>query len=68
MKSKTMINLGNSLVVQWLVLGAFTAVAPGSIPGWGTNIPQDARCGQKKKNKDKFILSKLKTFFKMLLL
>ena len=30
----------NSLVVQWLRLHAFTARAPGSIPGQGTNIPQ----------------------------
>ena len=28
-----------SLVAQWLGLGAFTAVAPGSIPGQGTKIP-----------------------------
>lgn len=25
--------LGNSLVVQWVELGAFTAVSPGSTPG-----------------------------------
>ena len=29
---------GNSLVVQWLGLSAFTAVGPGSIPGQGTRI------------------------------
>ena len=29
---------GNSLVVQWLGLSAFTAVGPGSIPGKGTRI------------------------------
>ena len=29
---------GNSLVVQWLELDAFTAMAPGSIPGWGTPV------------------------------
>ena len=40
---------GNSLVVQWLVLRAFTAECPGSIPGRGTKIPQAARCGQKTK-------------------
>ena len=28
---------GNSLVVQWLGLCAFTAVGPGSIPDKGTN-------------------------------
>ena len=27
---------GNSLAVQWLGLGAFTAEGTGSIPGWGT--------------------------------
>ena len=38
-----------SLVVQWLGLGGFTAVGPGSIPSWGTKIPQAAQHGQKKK-------------------
>ena len=33
-------NIGNSLVVQWLGLSAFTAEGPGSIPGPGTKIPQ----------------------------
>ena len=41
--------LGNPLAVQWLGLGAFTALALGSIPGPGTEIPQAARCSQKKK-------------------
>ena len=31
---------GNSLVVQWLGLCTLTAKSPGSIPGWGTKIPQ----------------------------
>ncbi|XP_073666661.1 sialidase-1 isoform X2 [Tursiops truncatus] len=31
--------VGNSLVVQWLGLSAFTAMGPGSIPGWETKIP-----------------------------
>ena len=31
---------GNSLAVQWLGLGAFDAVAWGSVPGWGTKILQ----------------------------
>ena len=31
---------GNSLMVQWLGLHAFTAKGPGSIPGQGTKIPQ----------------------------
>ena len=30
----------NSLVVQWLGLHTFTAKDAGSIPGWGTKIPQ----------------------------
>ena len=30
---------GNSLVVQWLGLGVFTAVGLDSIPGRGTKIP-----------------------------
>ena len=40
-------NLGTSLVVQWLRLGAFTAVGPGSNPGEGTNILQATQHGQK---------------------
>ena len=42
---------GNSLVVQWLGLCAFTAVGPGLIPGRGTEIPQATRNGQKEKKK-----------------
>ena len=42
-------NLGNSLVVQWLGLRAFTAEGSGSIPGQGTKIPQAVWQGQKKK-------------------
>ena len=42
--------MGNSLVVQWLGLHAFTAEGPGSIPGWGTKIPQAMRRGPKKNN------------------
>ena len=38
--------MGNSLEVQWLALGAFMAMGLGSIPGWGTKIPQASRCGQ----------------------
>ena len=38
---------GNSLVVQWLGLGALIAVAPGSIPDQVTKILQTAWCGQK---------------------
>ena len=39
---------GNSLVVQWLELGAFMA-GPGSFPGQGTEILQAAWYGQKNK-------------------
>ena len=45
--------LRNSLAVQWLGLHAFTAEGPGSIPDWGTKIPQAARHSQKKKSEKK---------------
>ena len=45
------IKLGNSLVVQWLGLHAFTAVGLCSICSGGTKILQAAQCGQKKKKK-----------------
>ena len=38
---------GTSLAVQWLGLHGLTAEGPGSIPGWGTKIPQAARHGLK---------------------
>ena len=44
---------GNSLAIQWLGLRAFTAEGPGSIPGWGTKIPQATQCGQKFKKQKK---------------
>ena len=44
---------GNSLAVQRLGLRTFIAKGPGSIPGWGTKIPQAARCGQKNPRKQK---------------
>ena len=41
-------------MVQWLGLRASTAGGPGSIPGWGTKIPQAVWCDQKRKrNKQK---------------
>ena len=43
---------GNSLVVQWLGLCAFTAKGTGSVPVWRTKIPQ---VWPKKKKKDKNI-------------
>ena len=42
---------GNSLVVQWLGLGALTARDPGSSPGWGTKVLQAAQHGQKNRTK-----------------
>ena len=47
--SKTI--LGNSLAVQWSGLGAFTAEGLGSIPGWGTKIPQATWRGPKDKKR-----------------
>ena len=40
---------GNSLVVQWLGLHAFTAEGASSIPGRGTKIPQAMQRSQKQK-------------------
>ena len=48
-------NLGNSLVVQWLGLSASTAGAPGSIPGWGTKIPQAMQPKKERKKRNKVI-------------
>ena len=44
-----MVWVGNSLVVQWLGLGTFTAWAqgPGSIPGRGAKILQTVSRAQK---------------------
>ena len=40
---------GTSLAVQWLKLHTSNAGSAGSIPGWGTKIPNATGCGQKKK-------------------
>ena len=40
--------LGNSLVIQWLGLCTFTTKGLGSIPGWGTKIPQAPQWSKKK--------------------
>ena len=40
-----------TLAVQWLGLWALIAEGMGSISGQGTNIPQVAWCGKKKKKK-----------------
>ena len=42
-------NWGNSLVIQWLGLHAFTAEGLGSISGRGAKITQAAQCGLKNK-------------------
>ena len=39
--------IGNSLVVQWLGLCTFIVRDSGSIPDWGTKLPQTSMCGQK---------------------
>ena len=44
---------GNSLAVQWLGLCALTAEGPGSVPSWGTKIPQAAWHCQKNPPKTK---------------
>ena len=41
--------MATSLVVQWLGLSTFTAIALGSILGQGTKIPQGARPKKKEK-------------------
>jgi len=38
-------NEGNSLLVHWLGLHAFTAKGPGSISGWGNKVPEAMQCG-----------------------
>ena len=45
--------MGNSLVVQCLGLQAFSVKGLGSIPCWGTVIPQAMQLGEKKKNENK---------------
>ena len=46
-------NIGNSLAVQWLGLGTFTAEGTDSIPAGGTKIPQAEWHRQKLKKKKK---------------
>ena len=40
-----------SLVVQWLGLGASTVMGLGSVPDWGTKIPQNCESWPKKEKK-----------------
>ena len=44
---------GNSLVVQWLGLGALTARGPGWIPDRETKIPQTTQHSQKKRERER---------------
>ena len=39
--------VGTSLEAQWLGVHALTAEGLGSIPSWGTKIPQATWCSQK---------------------
>ena len=45
-KQKT--QYGNSLALQWVGLHTSTAEGPGSIPDWGTKIPQAKPCSMVK--------------------
>ena len=52
LSSKEECAVGDFLVVQWLGLHCnFTAEGSGSIPGWGSKIPQAVRCSKKEKKK-----------------
>ena len=44
---KNRLTPGNSLVLQGLGPRSFTVEGPGSIPGWGTKIPQAVRLNLK---------------------
>ena len=54
---------GNSLVVQWFRLRAFTVVGLGSVHGHGTKIPQ-ALCGMAKNERKKKMLARTDHFLK----
>ena len=43
--------LGNTLVIQGLGLCTLTTKDQGSIPGWGTKMPQAVLYGQKEKKR-----------------
>ena len=47
-----MIKTGNSLVVQWLGLWALNVEGPGSVPGWGTRVPQATQRSQQNKQNE----------------
>ena len=52
---------GESLVVHWLRLSAFTAVGPCSIPGWGLRF--HTLCGMARHNKLNKIITESCQFF-----
>ena len=52
MKKISKVNVGTSLVVQWLRVRASNAEGVGSIPGQGNEILHAAFCSQKKKRKE----------------
>ena len=43
---------GNSLGVPWLGLGVFTVMGLGSVPDWGTEIPQNYEALPKKEKRN----------------
>jgi len=49
-------------MVQWLAICAFTVKGTGSIPGWGTMIPQARQPKNKNKLKEKKFSSITKDF------
>ena len=51
-------------MVQWLGLHAFTAEGPGSIPSWGTKVPQAVQFGKKKKIRKQIKPGRKKQFIK----
>ena len=55
----------NSLVVQWLDLGPFTAEGPGSIPGQGKKILQVVWHSKKKKKKIKSTYNNVKIYLEI---
>ena len=53
------LDLVNSLVVQWLGLGDFTAVGLGSIPGWKLRSCKPCQAAKNKRKNSGFSLSKI---------
>ena len=51
---------GNSLAIQWLGLGSFTAMGPESIPGQGIKLQQAVQSSQNQKKKKNFFLQNKK--------